>query len=377
TEFDFGGAVKLYANEGALYILDDWEITELFKMNIGIRASIFQHIGPFTRYIKDNEGRIVEEIYYDKNKSLKTYIRPEPRITGRYTLDEFSSLKFGGTLNYQYMHLVSVGGNSLPTDLWIPSTDIVKPQQATQVNLGYFRNFKKNKYETSFEVYYKDLRNLVEFKDGADPSDGLNDNIDNQLTFGKGYSFGAELFLKKSLGKLTGWIGYTWSKTNRQFDDLNGGNKYAAKFDRRHDLSITASYKLNEKWTFGALFVYATGNSITLPSSKYFVEGELLVEYADRNSYRMAPYHRADISATYYGKKYVEYKDLETGEMKKKPKKFTSNWNFSIFNLYNRKNPYFIYFDNTGSISTGSLDLAAIQVSLFPILPSITWNFKF
>ena len=377
TEFDLGGAVRLYANEGALYLLDDWEITELLKMNIGIRASIFQHIGPFKRYIKDGDGNTIEEIDYSNNKPLKTYVRPEPRITGRYTLDEFSSLKFGGTLNYQYMHLVSVGGNSLPTDLWIPSTDIVKPQQATQLNLGYFRNFKKNTYETSIEIYYKDLRNLVEFKDGADPSDGVNDNIDNQLTFGKGYSYGAELFLKKSLGKLTGWIGYTWSKTNRQFDELNNGNEYAAKFDRRHDLSITATYKLNERWTFGGLFVYATGNSITLPSSKYFVEGDLLVEYADRNSYRMAPYHRADISATYYCKKYKEYKDLETGETIKKPKRFTSNWNFSVFNVYNRKNPYFIYFDDKGSISNGSLDLAAIQVSLFPILPSITWNFKF
>ncbi|MEN9001321.1 MAG: TonB-dependent receptor [Flavobacteriales bacterium] len=377
TEFDLGGAVRLYANEGALYIQDDWEITELFKMNIGVRASIFQHIGPFTRYIKDSEGNTIEEINYDNNEPLKTYIRPEPRITGRYTLDEFSSLKFGATLNYQYMHLVSVGGNSLPTDLWIPSTDIVKPQQASQINLGYFRNFKKNMYETSLEVYYKDLRNLVEFKDGADPSDGVNDNVDNLLTFGKGYSYGAELFLKKSLGDLTGWIGYTWSRTNRQFDELNNGEEYPAKFDRRHDLSITASYKLNERWTFGALFVYATGNSITLPATKYFVEGDLLVQYADRNSFRMAPYHRADLSATYYCKDYKEYKDVETGEMKRKKKRFTSNWNFSVFNVYNRMNPYFIYFDATGNIGAGSLDVAAIQVSLFPVLPSVTWNFKF
>lgn len=377
TEFDLGGAVRLYANEGAIYLLDDVEISPLLKLNAGIRLSSFQHIGPFTRYVKDNNGNTIETINFSSSKSLKTYVRPEPRLTGRYTLDEFSSLKFGLTLNYQYMHLVSVGGNSLPTDLWIPSTDIVKPQQATQINLGYFRNFKKNMYETSIELYYKDLRNLVEFKDGADPGDGVKDNIDNQLTFGRGYSYGAELFVKKSLGKLTGWVGYTWSKTMRQFDALNNGEEYPAKFDRRHDISITAGYKLNERWTFGAIFVYATGNSITLPSSKYFVEGELLVEYAPRNSYRMEPYHRADISATFYGKKFKEYKDVETGEMKKIPKKFTTNWNFSVFNLYNRKNPYFIYFDNTGSLTNGNLNVAAIQVSLFPILPSVTWNFSF
>ncbi len=377
TEFDFGGAVRLYANEGALYFLDEVKISELLSINAGLRISSFQHIGPFTRYVKDNEGNTIEEVEYKKNKSLRTYVRPEPRLTGRYTLDENSSLKFGATLNYQYMHLVSVGGNSLPTDLWIPSTDIVKPQRATQFNLGYFRNFKKNMFETSVEVYYKDLRNLVEFKDGADPSDGVNDNIDNQLTFGKGYSYGAELFIKKSLGKLSGWIGYTWSRTMRQFDELNNGEEYPAKFDRRHDLSITAAYDLTDRWTFGAIFVYATGNSITLPASKYFVEGELLVEYAPRNSYRMAAYHRADISATYSGKKYKEYKDVETGEVKKVKKKFISSWNFSVFNLYNRKNPYFIYFDNTGNLSNGTLDVAAIQVSLFPVLPSVTWNFSF
>lgn len=377
TEFDLGGAVRLYANEGALYFLDDVELTSLLKMNIGFRLSSFQHIGPFTRYIKDNNDNIIETIEYTGKKALKTYVRPEPRVTGRLILDENSSFKFGSTLNYQYMHLVSVGGNSLPTDLWIPSTDVIKPQQAIQFNMGYFRNFKNNMFETSVEVYYKDLQNLIEFKDGADPSDGVNDNIDNQVTFGDGYSYGAELFIKKNKGKLTGWIGYTWSKTFRQFDELNNGNKYPAKFDRRHDLSITGAYRLNERWVFGAVFVYATGNSITLPASKYFVEGELLVEYADRNSYRMAPYHRADISATWYGKKYKEFKNIETGEMEQVPKKFTSNWNFSVFNLYNRKNPYFIYFDNTGNLTQGTLDVAAIQVSLFPVLPSVTWNFSF
>jgi hypothetical protein len=377
TEFDLGGAVRLYANEGALYFLDDVELTSLLKMNIGFRLSSFQHIGPFTRYIKDNNDNIIETIEYTGKKALKTYVRPEPRVTGRLILDENSSFKFGSTLNYQYMHLVSVGGNSLPTNLWIPSTDVIKPQQAIQFNMGYFRNFKNNMFETSVEVYYKDLQNLIEFKDGADPSDGVNDNIDNQVTFGDGYSYGAELFIKKNKGKLTGWIGYTWSKTFRQFDELNNGNKYPAKFDRRHDLSITGAYRLNERWVFGAVFVYATGNSITLPASKYFVEGELLVEYADRNSYRMAPYHRADISATWYGKKYKEFKNIETGEMEQVPKKFTSNWNFSVFNLYNRKNPYFIYFDNTGNLTQGTLDVAAIQVSLFPVLPSVTWNFSF
>ena len=365
TDFDFGDVVQLYANEGAIYILDDFKVNELLKINFGLRGSIFQHIGPFTRYNKDESGNTTSIDEYNQNEVIKTYIYPEPRITGRYILDENSSVKMGLTHNYQYMHLVSAGGNSLPTDIWVPTTDIVNPQSATQINLGYFRNFKDNMYETSIELYYKDLRNLVEFQDGKSNQDGIKDNIDNQLTFGKGQSYGVELFIKKNLGKLTGWIGYTLSKTDREFEDLNNGEKYAAKFDRRHDLSIVTGYKLNEKWTFGAVFVYATGNSITLPYSKYFVNGQLLVDYGPRNSYRMIPYHRADISATYYLKKYKMIKDIETGEMKKQKKRFTSNWNFSIYNLYNRKNPYFIYFDNDGDFLSGTLDVNAKQVSLF------------
>ncbi len=377
TEFDFGDEVKLFANEGALYVQDDWELTDLLKVNIGLRLSTFQHIGPFTRYNKDNQGNVVDTRTYKRGESIKTYVNPEPRLSARYTLNESSSLKLGITHNYQYMHLASIAANSLPTDLWIPTTDIVKPQIGTQISAGYFKNFKENTYETSVEVYYKDLRNLVEYKEGAQPSDNINDNVDNQLTFGKGYSYGVELFFKKSLGDFTGWVGYTWSRTDREFEAVNNGNRFPAKFDRRHDLSVALTYQLNDRWTFGGVFVYATGNSITLPNTKYFVEGQLLVEYAERNSYRMIPFHRADLSATWYSKKTKKVKDIETGKMIEAPKRFTHNWNFSIYNVYNRANPYFIYFDSEGDFTQGTLDVGAFQVSLFPILPSVTWNFSF
>ena len=377
TEFDFGDKVKLYANEGAVYVLDDFDVSELVRINVGFRLSTFQHIGPFTRYIKDDNDNLIETKEYQSWKNVKTYVNPEPRISARFTLNETSSIKAGLTHNYQYMHLVSIAANSLPTDLWIPTTDIVKPQVGTQLSAGYFKNFKENKYETSVEVYYKDLRNLVEYKEGAQPGDGLNDNVDNQLTFGKGYSYGVELYAKKALGDLTGWVGYTWSNTQRTFEAINNGEKYPAKFDRRHDLSVALTYKLNEKWTLGSVFVYATGNSITLPYTKYFVEGNLLVDYGPRNSYRMPSYHRADISATWYSSKTKEVKDVETGKMMIQKKRFTHNWNFSIFNLYNRANPYFIYFDSEGDFTKGTLDVGAFQVSLFPILPSVTWNFSF
>lgn len=376
TVFDFD-KVKLFANEMAVYALDDFDLTDLIKVNVGLRVSAFQFIGPFTRYEKDNDGNTIGTTEYKDWENIKTFINPEPRLSARYTIDESSSVKIGVTHNYQYMHLASIAANSLPTDLWIPTTDIVKPQIGTQYSAGYFKNLKENKYETSVEVYYKDLRNLVEYKEGAQPSDNVNDNVDNQLTFGRGYSYGIELFAKKRTGDFTGWIGYTLSNTRRKFPEINNGEEYPAKFDRRHDLSIALNYKLNDRWTFGGVFVYATGNSITLPYTKYFVEGNLLVEYGPRNGYRMIPYHRADISATWYSKPTKEVKDIETGEIIQVKKRFTHNWNFSIYNLYNRANPYFIYFDSEGDFTQGTLDVGAFQVSLFPILPSVTWNFSF
>ena len=219
-------------------------------------------------------------------------------------------------------------------------------------------------FETSVEVYYKDMDNLIEYQDGKTPSDDIGDNADNNFTFGKSNSYGIELFLKKRFGKINGWIGYTWSKTTRWFDEINNGDPFPAKYDRRNDLSIIASYDFNPKWQFSAIFVYATGNTTTMPLSRYIVDGRISVEYGDRNSYRMADYHRADISITW-----------TPGALKKK--KFKSSWNFSIYNVYNHYNPYFIYFEEEGSIPQGDYVVSAKQVSLFPILPALTWNFKF
>jgi hypothetical protein len=250
----------------------------------------------------------------------------------------------------------------LPTDIWIPSTDIVKPQFGTQYSLGYFRNFKNNMWETSVEAYYKDMRNQIEFKEGSLPEDNIKNNTDNNLTFGRGWSYGTEFFINKKTGKWTGWIGYTLSFTKRKFPEINNGEEYWAKYDRRHDVSVIVSYELNDHWTLSAIWVYATGNAMTLPVSRYIIDGTIVSEYGPINSYRMPAYHRGDVSATY---------------TRKKNKKFESSWNFSIYNVYNRYNPYYIYFPTTGSASDYHIETQARQVSLFPILPSITWNFKF
>lgn len=377
TVFDTGLAQKLFSHETGAYVLDEFDVTEKFRVNLGLRYSTFTHTGPFTRYIKDDISNPDSTIQYQRGDIIQFYQGLEPRFSARYLLGKHNSIKGGYTYNYQYVHLTSLSAVSLPTDIWFPSTDIAKPQQGSQVNLGYFHNFKNDLYETSVELYYKKLNNLIEYKDGALPSDNINDNTDNLLTFGEGYSQGIEFFIKKTSGKITGWIGYTLSKTERRFDDINDGEYFPAKYDRRHDLSVVANYKLNERMTFGGAFIYATGNTLTLPSSYYIQNQDLLFQYGPRNSTRMVPYHRLDLSLTLYDKPTKKIYDEETEKMIEQPKKFRSNFAFSVYNVYNRANPFFLYVDNDGDLLKGDFKITVKQVTLFPIIPSVTWNFEF
>jgi len=380
TDFDLGDEVNIFANEGAVYFLDEFEVNENLKINAGLRFSGFQHIGAFTRYYRNEyTGTLDSTRSWAKGESIKLHPGLEPRINARYLFKDRSAIKAGFTHNYQYVHLSSISSVSLPTDLWFPSTDVVKPQIGTQYSLGYFRNFFDNKWEGSVEVYYKNLQNLIEYKENSSPEDNVLNNVDNQLTFGNGYSYGAEFFLKKRLGKVNGWIGYTWSKTMRTFAAIDNGAEFPAKYDRRHDLSVVAQYDITDRLNVGFMFVYATGNAITLPERRFYslTENRLVTVWSSRNGYRMIPYHRADFSVTYKGKETKEKEDVETGELIEVKKKVISSVNLSVYNVYNRANPYFIYFGDSGDISTGNLDVAAYQVSLFPLLPSITWNFKF
>lgn len=376
VEFNTGLAQQLKSHESAVYVLDEFDLNENIRFNAGLRYSTFQHVGPFTRYIKGDISTPDSTITYDKNELIKFYHGLEPRISGRFLLPDRSSIKAGYSYNYQYVHLTSLSAVSLPTDIWYPTTSIAKPQIGWQASAGYFRNFKENTYETSLELYYKGMKNLIEYKEGALPGDNINDNNDNLLTFGTGRSYGAELFIKKTRGKFTGWIGYTWSKTERTFEEINNGETFAAKYDRRHDLSVALSYKLSDRWIFTSAFIYATGNTLTLPSAWYVQGQDLLFHYGQRNSTRMAPYHRLDISATWYSKKFKEVKDPETGEITQKKKKLQHNVAFSIYNVYNRANPYFLYIDNDGDFLEGNFEISVKQVTLFPIIPSVTWNFE-
>lgn len=350
-----------YAAETALYIQDDWELGTKWKINYGIRWSTFTQIGPYTRYVRDENLNPLDSTKYKSFEPVKTYGGLEPRLTLRYAFNDETSMKAAVTRNLQYIHLVTNAGTTLPTDLWVPSTYLVQPQVSWLYALGFFKNFADNTYETSLEVYYKDMQNQVEYAEGYTPS--LRDP-EEEFVFGKGWSYGAELLVNKLKGRFTGWVGYTLSWTWRRFSALNEGLKYPTRYDRRHDLSVVANYEQSKKWRFGAVFVYGTGNAITLPERFYFINGVLTQEYSRLNQYRMNAYHRLDLSATY------------TPQPKKK-RKVNSSWVFSVYNTYSRLNPYFIYFDQNGSLANGDLKVEAKQVSLFPIIPAVTWNFKF
>jgi hypothetical protein len=361
TVFQPNNSNRKFANEAAAYIQDDWQISNKFQLNAGLRWSGFEQIGPYTIYQRDVYGNKTDSTYYGRGKKIKGYNGLEPRFTLRYSIDEETSIKASVTRNVQYIHLVSNAGTTLPTDLWVPSTYIVQPQTGWQYSTGIFRNFENNLFETSVELYYKNMQHQIEYKEGYTPS--LSDP-EQSFVFGRGWSYGAEFYVNKAKGRFTGWLGYTLSWTWRKFPDLNGGMKYPAKYDRRHDLSVVGTYALNRRWKLSGVFVYATGNATSYPEKFYIIEGTLAQDYSSINKYRLPAYHRLDLAAIYT-------------PAHKKPRKVQGSWVFSIYNVYSRLNPYFIYFDQTGSPYDGTLQVQAKKVSLFPILPSVTWNFHF
>lgn len=362
VEFNPLNAQIKYAHEAAVYVQDDWEISNKWQINVGLRYSMFQQTGPFKLYETDANGNRTDSTVFKRGEAVKTYGGPEPRFSLRYSINEQTSIKASVTHNLQYIHLVSNAGTTLPTDLWVPSTYLVKPQKSWLYAAGLFRNFKNNMFETSLELYYKQMQNQIEYREGYTPN--TIDDTENDFVFGKGWSYGSELFVNKVKGKLTGWVGYTLSWTWRKFPELNDNKKYPAKYDRRNDLTVVGMYQLSKRWKVSATFVYGTGNAATLPQRFYIMGGVLTQEYSRINQYRLPSYHRLDLSAVLQGKKNDR-------------RKMKTEWVFSIYNAYSRANPYFIYYDQEGNPYNGTLKVQAKQVSIFPIIPAVTWNFKF
>ncbi len=329
---------KLLTQELALYGQSDFNaVGEVLKVNTGLRLSGANVKGEF-------------------------YMGLEPRVSARYSLSEFDALKLSYSVMRQYMHRVSSSSVALPTDLWYPVTNGVKPQTSNQVALGYHRVFDRVKTSLSVEGYYKTMTNLTEYKEGANLI--LNDNFEEELLQGKGESYGAEVLLRKEDGKFTGWIGYTLSWTTRQFDELNKGKTYFAKYDRRHNISLVATYKLSKRWTVSTVWVYATGSRFTAQVGQYFVPNasltgvETIPIYTERNAVAMSPSHRWDIN-------------FILGP--KKERKFRSEWHFGGYNLYNRSTPYRVEVVPRDE----AVGYKYQQPGLFGFIPSIAYNFKF
>ena len=342
-----------YALESGVYYSHEFSVREDLKINYGLRLSSFSLLGPGTTYAFDASGDVTGIATHPSGQFIRTYGSFEPRIAATILLDETSSWKAAYTRTAQYLHLLSNSTTTNPSDLWVPSSTNVPPQYADQVSTGYYRNFDENAYEGSVEVYYKNMKNLIDYRNGADLQ--LNPTVESQLTYGRGWSYGVELLVKKRTGRFSGWIGYTLSRTMEQFSDVNGGVAFPARQDRTHDISIVGMYRLNDTWNFSATWVYNTGNAVTFPSGNYWVDGHLVPYYTERNAYRMPAYHRLDLGATW-----------TLGPR--------SNLNFSVYNAYDRMNAYAIIFRQDPQDATKT---QAVKITMFPLIPSVSYNFNF
>jgi len=348
---------KRYALENAAFISNDWKVTEKLNISYGARLTAFSSLGKGDFYTVNADGRVTDTLHNLDGHIVKTYYTPELRLAFSYQLGAAASIKASYAGNTQNMHLLSTSNGGFPTDRWVVSNNMIKPERSHQVSLGYYKNLQDDKYELTVETYYKALENQIDYRDGANVvSTGT---IETELLYGKGRAYGVEGLLRKKTGRLTGWIGYTYSKSEKKIDGINNGDWYNAVQDRPHDISIVGMYKLDRKWMLSASWVYNTGNAVSFPSGKYRADGRTVYYYSERNGYRMPAYHRLDLGATV--------------QLKQK-KHFSSELAFGLYNAYARNNAFIITFrDNKDD--PGKTE--AVQTTLFSIVPFISYNFKF
>jgi hypothetical protein len=358
SSFNSKSIEQRYGFENAAYVSDEWKATDKLTILYGLRLSSMFLLGPGTFSTYDAAGNTSTSVKYSSGQFVKSYFNPEPRFSASYQLNDESSVKASYNRNTQNIHLLTNSTSSTPTDLYVMSSNNIKPEIADQVSAGWFRNFKDNTYEFSAEVYYKKLQNQIDYKDGAQLL--VNQDVESQLTYGSGRAYGLELFLKKKYGRFNGWIGYTLSRTELKFAAINNGNYYPARQDRTHDLSVVGIYQLSKRWSFSGTFIYGTGNAVTYPTGKYNVGGLTTFSYSQRNGYRLPSSNRLDIGATLEGKEH---------------KKYHSSWTFGIYNVYAHRDPYLVTFRDSKTIPNTT---EAVETSIFATqIPSVTWNFKF
>lgn len=348
---------KRRALENAAFVTNTWKASDKINLTYGFRVSAFSVLGEGDFYNIDGDGKVIDTLRYKKGEFVKTYVNFEPRVALSYGLNSKSSLKLAYVRNVQNLHLISNSTTGNPTDKWVASSNLIKPEISDQISVGYYRNLAANKYELTVEAYYKDMQNQIDYRNGADIY--TNDAIESQLLFGKGRAYGIEWLLKKREGKFNGWISYTLSKTERKFEGINNNNWFNARQDRTHDIALVGSYNLNKKWTLSANWIFYTGDAVTFPAGKYLIDDKVVFYYTERNGYRMPNYHRLDLGATMQLKKRGRY---------------SSELSFSLYNAYGRKNAYTINFRES---EDNPEKTEAVQTSLFTYVPSISYNFKF
>lgn len=379
SSINFRQLDKKYAFENALYAEVEQNLTDKLSVMYGIRFSSFYRVGASTINYYDNNQPVLydEELkiyekatptstkYFGSNEKIADYSNFEPRFTVSYEIDKDQSVKAGYNRMVQYMQLVSNTASPTPLDVWTPSDNYIKPQIADQIAVGYFKNFKDGDYTIEVETYYKKVQNRIDYIDGADLI--ANEAIEQVLLNGRMRSYGLEMMLRKNEGRLNGWISYTLSRSEQQTPGrtpteigINNGDWYRSAYDKTHNLAVTGSYKLNKKWSFGANFTLQSGQPVTYPTGKYVFQGVTVPSYNSRNEDRLPAYHRMDISATLTPKKYEN-------------KKFKGEWVFGIYNIYSRYNAASITFRQNAE--TGANE--AVKLSIFGIVPSVSYNFKF
>jgi hypothetical protein len=367
------------AFESGLYINSEHEFTDRLTARYGVRYSRFSRLGGQKVVEYENNLPVVYnttlgiyengvelgETNYNNSDAIKNYGNLEPRLALSYQLNGTSSIKTGYSRAAQYIHLISNTTSVTPLDVWAPSGKYIKPQLSDQYALGYFKNIKNNMYSLEVEGYYKTTDNRVDYIDGSDLVG--NNTIEAEILSGEARAYGLEFLFRKNKGNFTGWLAYTLSKAEQRTlgglaggPGINNGNWYNSSHDRTHDISVTGSYKLSEKWTFGSNFVLQTGRPVTYPNGKYDYEDISIASYSERNANRLPSYHRLDVSATYRPSKNLN-------------RKWKGEWVFGIYNLYARKNAASISFVQNRETTNNE----AIRTSIFGILPSVSYNFKF
>lgn len=361
-----------YSIESSVYIENELNPSSRFSINYGLRLSHFNYTGEGIAYTygESEPGirpSIIDEETFDQWESIETYLNLEPRLSLKYQLNEKSSLKASFARTAQYIHLISNTTASVPIDVWTPSTNNIRPQTANQGAVGYFRNFADNAYEFSVEAYYKQMDNIVDYIDGADLV--LNEFLEGEILPGEGRAYGLEFYLEKKKGKATGWVSYTLSRSELQVEGINEGEWYPNRFDQTHSLSIVGFYKLSKRWSFGANFALNSGTPVTFPTSRFEQQGYIIPHNAEegRNNVRLPAYHRLDLSATLEGKE-------------KPDKRWKGQWVFSVYNAYNRRNPFSIFFrQQEQRIPMGNPVMTeAVRLSVIgSFIPSVSYNFTF